>query len=220
MRTYKFSPSSLSILNDCPRCFWLHFNKGIKRPSGAFPSLPSGMDRILKAHFDTFRDRGMLPPELAELDGDVKLFSDTALLDAWRNNFKGITWADKKGNLFRGAVDNLLQKGRKLIVLDYKTRGYPLKDDTANHYQNQLDIYNFLLRKNSHETEDYAYLLFYHPDKVNGEGDVIFNTDLVKMNVSPANAERIFRKALKVLEGDMPNPAEDCGYCRWVECCK
>ena len=25
---------------------------------------------------------------------------------------------------------------RKLIVLDYKTRGYPVKEDTAEHYQN------------------------------------------------------------------------------------
>src|SRR3989344_4511673 len=92
--TYKFSPSSLSLLKDCPRCFWLNFNKNIKRPDSIFPSLPSGMDKILK-------------------------------------------------------------KGKKLIVLDYKTRGFPLKEDTHEHYQDQMDIYNFLLRKNGYETEDY-----------------------------------------------------------------
>ena len=52
--TYKFSPSSLSLLKDCPRCFWLKFNKDIKRPDSIFPSLPSGMDKILKVHFDHF----------------------------------------------------------------------------------------------------------------------------------------------------------------------
>jgi hypothetical protein len=46
---YKLSPSSLSLLKECPRCFWLQFNKGIRRPSTVFPSLPGGMDRILKA---------------------------------------------------------------------------------------------------------------------------------------------------------------------------
>ncbi len=215
----KFSPSSLSLLKDCPRCFWLCFNKGIKRPSGIFPSLPSGMDKVLKQHFDSFVGTGKLPPELAELEGEVKLFEETALLEEWRNNFKGLKWTDAEGNVLRGAVDNILQKGEKLIVLDYKTRGYPLKEDTAQYSQDQLDIYNFLLRKNGYETEDYAYLLFYHPDKVNGNGDVVFNTDLVKMNVTASNAEKILEKALEVLEGEMPNPAVGCEYCKWVGVC-
>ena len=210
---YKFSPSSLSLLKDCPRCFWLQFNKNIRRPSGIFPSLPSGMDRILKIHFDSFIGKG-LPPELEELK-DVKLFDDEELLTIWRNNFKGIQWTDKKGNLFRGAVDNILQKGSKLIVLDYKTRGYPLKEDTHKHYQNQLDIYNLLLRKNNYETEDYAYLLFYYPNKVTNSGEIIFDTKLIKMNISTENAEKIFRKALQVLDDDMPESSEECGFCSW-----
>ena len=217
---YKLSPSSLSLLKECHRCFWLHFNKEIKRPATIFPSLPSGMDRILKDHFDSFRDKGLLPPELKELDGKVKLFEDIELLKSWRNNLKGIQWTDKQGNLFRGAVDNLLQKGKKLIVLDYKTRGYPLKEDTAEQYQDQLDIYNLLLRKNGHKTEDYAYLLFYHPSNLNENGDVIFHTDLIKMNIEIKNAEAIFSKALKVLENEMPNSNEECGFCRWVDLCK
>ncbi|MBI5002130.1 hypothetical protein HZC31_01985 [Candidatus Woesearchaeota archaeon] len=114
MTTYKFSPTSLSLLKECPKCFWLAFNKGIKRPSTIFPSLPSGMDGILKKHFDFFMEKGQLPPELQQLNGDVTLFNDAELLKVWRSNFKGIQWTDKKGNLFRGAIDNLLQKGKKL----------------------------------------------------------------------------------------------------------
>lgn len=214
---HKLSPSSLSLLKECPRCFWLHFNKKINRPTGAFPSLPSGMDGILKKHFDFFMEKGELPPELQQLKGVVTLFNDAELLKIWRSNFKGIQWTDKKGNLFRGAVDNLLQKGKKLIVLDYKTRGFPLKEDTAAHYQDQMDIYNFLLRKNRYETEDYAYLLFYHPNKVNENGDVLFHTDLVKMKIDVHNAEKIFKKAVDVLEGEMPPCSEECGFCEWVE---
>lgn len=210
---YKFSPSSLSLLKECPRCFWLHFNKGIKRPASIFPSLPSGMDKILKIHFDNFRDKGVLPPELAQLNGEVRLFNDVELLKVWRNNLKGIQWTDEIGNLIRGAIDNLLQKQNRLIVLDYKTRGFPLKEDTANHYQDALNIYNFLLRKNEYETEDYSYLLFYHPEKVNENGDVIFNTDLIKMNISISNAERIINEALNILSGEMPNAHEDCSFC-------
>lgn len=213
---YKFSPSSLSLLAECPRCFFLHFNKEIKRPASIFPSLPSGMDNVLKQHFDSFISRG-LPPELESLNSEVTLFDDIELLKVWRSNFKGISFKDPEGNVLRGAVDNILKKGDKLIVLDYKTRGFPLKEDTAMHYQNQLDIYNFLLRKNGFNTEEYAYLLFYHPKHVTPHGDVCFHTDLVKMSIDVSNAEKIFSDALSVLGGEMPQASEECGFCTWVE---
>src|SRR3989338_10471589 len=187
--TYKFSPSSLSLLKDCPRCFWLNFNKNIKRPDSIFPSLPSGMDKILKEHFDRFMKKGELPPELQQLNGEVKLFDNEELLKVWRSNFKGIPWTDKKGNLIHGAIDNLLQKGKKIIVLDYKTRGFALKEDTHTHYQDQMDIYNFLLRKNGYETEDYAYLLFFHPSHVEEDGDFGFERTLKKIDINVKNAE-------------------------------
>ncbi|MBI2545387.1 MAG: PD-(D/E)XK nuclease family protein [Candidatus Aenigmarchaeota archaeon] len=214
---YKLSPSSLSLLKECPRCFWLQFNKKIHRPNGVFPSLPSGMDRIFKTHFDSFRDKGLLPPELEKLDGSTKLFGDKQVLDIWRNNLKGIQWTDDEGNIFRGAVDNILQKGKKLIVLDYKTRGYELKEDTHEHYQDQLDIYNLLLRKNGYDTEDYAYLLFYYPNKINENGDVLFHNKLLKMKISIKNAERIFKEAINILKGDMPEINDDCVFCEWIE---
>jgi hypothetical protein len=214
---YSFSPSSLSLLKDCPRCFWLQFNRGIKRPSGIFPSLPSGMDRILKEHFDSFMEKDGLPPELKQLSGEAKLFSDVVRLDEWRNWRKGLRWEDGEGNVLTGALDNVLQKGKKLIVLDYKTRGFPLKEDTHEHYQDQLDIYNFLLRKNGYMTEDYAYLLFYHPTRVTEKGDVVFHKDLVRVDVDAKNAEKILRKALDVLRGEMPDHADGCGYCEWAD---
>lgn len=215
---YTFSPSSLSLLKECQRCFWLQFNKGIKRPEGIFPSLPMGMDKVLKEHFDAFRAKESIPPELRMLPG-VKLFDDVALLQVWRNNFKGISWKDADGNTLRGAVDNLLVKERKLIVLDYKTRGYPVKEDTHAHYQDQMDIYSFLLLKNGYETWDYAYLLFYHPLKVHENGDVDFHRHLVKLPVDAGNAERILTKALRVLRGQLPESDVECGWCNWLKSC-
>lgn len=212
--TFKLSPSALNIMKECPRCFWLTQHKVWARPNGIFPSLPSGMDGILKIHFDNFMRKGLLPPELKD-NGDTKgmlLFDDEALLKIWRSNFKGIQWEDTKGNILRGAVDNILKKGKKLIVLDYKTRGYALKEDTHEHYQNQIDIYNFLLRKNKHETEDYAFLLFYHPKEVKETGEVIFNTDLKKMKVNIKNAEKIWNTAIKMLNEDCPK--KSCEWCQ------
>jgi hypothetical protein len=220
---FKLSPSSLSLMEDCPRCFWLHHNKDKKRPESVFPSLPSGMDRILKIHFDKFRDRGKLPPELSNNKEckDMKLFEDEDKMNIWRNNFKGISWTDREGNILHGAVDNLLMKGDKIIVLDYKTRGFPLKEDTAEHYQNQLNIYNFLLRKNGYETEDYAFLLFYVPKEVKPTGEVIFDTKLIKMKIDIGEAEKLWKTALKLLAGPCPKKHEEekdkCAWCELIE---
>ncbi len=207
---------------ECPRCFWLSIVKKIKRPDGPFPSLPAGMDRILKEHFDRFMERGELPPELREeecaRDG-CKLFNDKEKLKIWRNNRKGLEVIDKKsGIILHGAIDNVLVKGRKLIVLDYKTRGYPLKEDTHGHYQAQMDLYNFLLRENGYQTEDYTYLLFYYPNCVTETGEVIFDTKLVKIKTNPSEGEKLFKKAIKILQlKEAPKPSEDCEFCKWGE---
>ena len=217
---YHFSPSSLSLLKECPRCFWLHFNKKIRRPSGIFPSLPGGMDKILKEHFDRFMEKGKMPPELKGVEKGTVLFDDKTLLAVWRNNRRGIHFTDKEGNIVHGAIDSMLKKGKKMIILDFKTRGYPLKEDTAGFYKDQLDLYNLMFRKKDFMTEDYSYLLFYYPKEVSENGDVIFDTELVKMKVDIKNAEDIIKKALKVLKSEMPKPSEDCEYCKWADICR
>jgi len=205
---------------ECPRCFWFSIVKKIKRPDGPFPSLPAGMDKILKEHFDRFMERGELPPELREEEcarEGCKLFNDKEKLKIWRNNRKGLEVIDKKsGIILHGAIDNVLVKGRKLIVLDYKTRGYPLKEDTHEHYQTQMDLYNFLLRENGYKTEDYTYLLFYYPNHVTETGEVIFDTKLVKIKTNPENGKEIFKRAIKILQlKEAPNASENCEFCKW-----
>lgn len=207
----KLSPSSLNLFKDCPRCFWLKIIKDISRPEGIFPSLPSGIDKVMKAHFDKHRAKGEVPKEL-DLKG-IKLFDDVAKLKVWTSNFKGIAFTDAEGNILHGAVDEILQRENKLIVLDFKTRGFPCKDDTHEHYVDQLNIYNFLLRKNGYETEDYSYLLFFHPKEVTEKGTIVFNIDLKKIDVDIASAERLWKAALKCLEGKEPAPNKECGYC-------
>lgn len=218
--SYKLSPSSLNLMQECPRCFWLDKHDVWKRPAGIFPSLPSGMDRVLKNHFDKFMKKNKMPPELCDNKEckNLKLFDEENLLSIWRNNLKGISWTDENGNILHGAVDNILvnKTNEKLIVLDYKTRGFPLKEDTAEHYQLQLDIYNFLLKKNDYEIEDFSYLLFYVPKEVLETGGVIFDTKLVKMNVSAERGEKAFKDALKLLNGKCPKKHEE-KICPWCE---
>jgi hypothetical protein len=171
------------------------------------------MDGILKKHFDLFKDKKLLPPELKDEKEckNMKLFDDENLLKIWRSNFKGIRWDDADGNTLFGAVDNILVNDKKLVVLDYKTRGFALKEDTHHHYQHQLDIYNFLLRKNGYETEDYGFLLFYIPEKVLETGEILFEKKLIKMEANINHAEKLFKDALKLLNGKCPK--KSCEWC-------
>lgn len=76
-------------MQECPRCFWLTQHKVWKRPNRIFPSLPSGMDNILKTHFDKLMKRGLLSPELCN-NGEcknLKLFDDDEKLKIWRSRF-------------------------------------------------------------------------------------------------------------------------------------
>jgi hypothetical protein len=213
LKKFKLSPTSLSLMEECPRCFWLEKNNIWKRPETTVASIMNGMDKIIKAHFDKFMKKGELPPELRKHPDtkELKLFDNESLLKNWRNNLKGISWTDENGNTLYGAIDNLLLNKNKLIVLDYKTRGFPLKNNTPERYQTQLDIYNLLLRKNGFETEDYSFLLFYIPKEVLETGEIVFDSILVKRNVNPTNAETLFKKSINLLNSECPK--ESCEWC-------
>jgi len=82
MKPIKLSPSKLNEFNACSRCFYDAYTLGIKKPRGIFPSLPGGLDRVLKVYFDKFR--GTLPPELkGKLPG--ALMTDMEKMNKWRN---------------------------------------------------------------------------------------------------------------------------------------
>src|SRR3989344_3910500 len=156
MMNYKLSPSSLSLFNDCQRCFYLSQNKNIRRPRGIFPSLPSGMDKVIKEYFDRCREEGKRPEELAGLPENVRLYSEMKNLAVWRNNRRGIRWDDTTGDTLFGAIDDLLQRDEMLIILDHKTKGFKPKepDKTVDYYQQQLNMYAFLFQKNGFDVAD------------------------------------------------------------------
>lgn len=215
----KLSPSRLGRFAECPRCFWLELHEGLRRPSGPFPSLPGGLDREIKAYFDRYRARGELPPEL---DGEVeeRLLADQSFLDAARDWRREPKLRDEPLDVVvRGGVDELLEADDgTLVVLDYKTRGYPPKGDGApDYYRRQLNLYNLVFREAGHPTADHAYLLYYHPAAVREAGAVAFHTDLVQVPIDVDAARRLVEGAVDVLEGPLPPAAADCDFCTWAE---
>jgi hypothetical protein len=210
----KLSPSTIGLFQECPRCFWLQFNKNVHRPRGIFPSLPGGMDSVIKKYYDIYREKKELPPELV---GKVKgKLLDDPLLKAWRSNWEGIKYIDKKLNAqVKGILDDCFVDSGTYIPLDYKTRGYELKENTSSYYQHQLDIYCYLLSKNGYKTADYAYLVYYYPRTVKENGVVEFEVVPKKMKTSIKNAEKLISKAVKCLKDPEPKQHSECEYCTW-----
>ncbi len=217
MNHVTLSYSSLSLFVECPRCFWLEKVRGIGRPETIFPSLPGGMDGVIKKYFDRFRSTGELPPELK---GRMKggLFQDQEVLDGWRDWRRGLRYTDKDaGATLMGALDDCLEHDGCYMPLDYKTRGYPVKEDTPSYYQDQLNIYTLLLQENGYQPNKLGYLVFYHPLEQGDGGRITFHMHPVSRVTDPERARALFRNAVSLLRSSICPPASQaCGFCGWV----
>lgn len=213
----RLSPSSLNLFLECPRCFWLDKNKGIKRPRGIFPSLPGGKDLVIKKYFDSYRLNSDIPPEIkGKIPG--KLFSDIVTLEKWRNwRNSDLCYEDKESNaMLIGALDDCLVENDCYIPLDYKTRGSELKEDPRRYYQNQLDCYCLMLEHNSFKTKGLAYLLYYWPEEVRQDGIVKFHVKPIRIETNIESAKRIVKDAVMLLSSPMPKPGASCEFCNLV----
>jgi len=216
MKRLTLSNSRLSLYTECPRCFWLDLNAGIKRPDTIFPSLPGGLDALFKRYFDQFRPSGELPPEVkGKLPG--RLLPDVETINRWRDWKRGIRytppWAEVE---VMGALDEcLVDETGFFYPLDYKTRGYAPKVDTHEYYQNQMNLYTLLLEGSGYRTKRLAYLLYYHPIQVKEHGLIQFDISVKEVATDPEAAMRLVTDALAVLNGLAPASPAACNFCRW-----
>ncbi|MBZ1345442.1 MAG: PD-(D/E)XK nuclease family protein [Candidatus Nealsonbacteria bacterium] len=212
---FRVSPSKIGQLLECPKCLWLFYREGLNRPEGIFPTLLNGMDGLFKNYFDKYRNNGILPPEIAgKVEG--RLFEDAEKLKQWQNRSKGLQAEFPEFNiLLKGLIDDLLvTSDNKYIPFDFKSRGYPIKENTHNFYQNQLDLYALLFEKNDLPSANFGYLLFFYPTNYN-QGAAEFKTELVKMGVSHRRAYEILKKVHQIISGPKPASDRECIYCQY-----
>jgi len=202
---------------ECPRCLWLQFNENIRRPRGIFPSLPSGMDNVFKKYFDEYRERGELPPEIEGkvegtlYNGDLEKFNKWREINFGRGGMR-TQFPEIDVELY-GAIDELLvAPDGKFVPFDFKTRGFPTKEDTHEHYRTQIDLYALLFKQGGMEPADYGYLLFFWPEAYN-LGQASFKTDLVKIDVSPSRGYSVLKKSQEIITGSEPKSHGKCEYC-------
>lgn len=216
------SSSGLHLFKDCPLCFWLQQNKGIKRPRGIFPSLPGGMDVTLKKHYDKFR--GELPPELLGVV-EGKLLPNRDIIKKWRYWKTALSYYDKELNaMCIGAMDDcIIEKDGKYAPLDYKTKASaPKEGEAEKYYQIQLDCYTLFLQANKYSVADHAWIIYYTPDSVKVQkktlitsiGTFQFNINIIRISVNSDSAKEVFNAAVACARGEQPKSNPNCEYCK------
>lgn len=206
----QLSASTLKLFQECPRCFWFHVNQRIVRPRGPFPSLPSGMDRILKVYFDRYRRQGILPPLVdGKLDG--KLATTELTL--------GFNDARANARLWGKLDDCLIVSDGRLAPLDHKTRASAPADVsyTQTYYQLQMDVYTLLLERNGHRVSRTAYVVYYFP--VDGElhRGFPFGVAVHRIATDPERVYEIFVDGARCLAATLPPAGAQCEFCKWAE---
>lgn len=204
------SHSGIEILNRCPRCFWLRYNKNIYQPEGIVSRLPGRFDIVIKKYFNRFRTEEILPPVIKDkINGKLeKSFQE--------KYFYSIN--DRYG--FWGKLDEcIINTKNEYSPLDFKTTSSDPKGRLSfPSYQNQLDEFSFLLEVNNKKTAGVGYLVYFYPE----EGSELHNgfPMVIYIETLKTNPDSVLPRLLKIigiLEDKMPNPAQDCPFCNWYE---
>jgi len=211
----KISRFALQLYLECPRCFWLDKKYGIKRPPPYPYTLNAAVDIFLKAEFDEAR-RQRKPHSIFK-QNEVKAipFPDFNKIKEWRD--RGIRYFFPKLNaLLYGKIDEVVMfEDESLSPIDFKTTG-SLQVQIYKDYQQQMDIYGYLLEKNGYKINNKAYFAFYKVDRDGGfSNKLTFLPELKEVEIDISWVEGVFKKAVKSLLSDTPPlPSENCEYCQ------
>lgn len=226
------SPSSLKGALDNPHMFWLEKNMRLAWPRGIFPTLPGGMDRVLKPWYDSWRAKGEFPPEVCGQGVTGHLLKDQATIDKWRSRGSGgmlstiVTVEIDKvlyGVTFQGMIDECVEEDDKsLTPFDFKTKGSaPKAGGSEEYYQHQLNGYRLLFERNGRKGSGKAHLAYYHPGVVSADAvaspkavAVGFTCTVEHLSSFADDCEYLVQKLISVLVGPLPEPNchEACEY--------
>jgi len=218
---FKLSRTKIDLFIDCPRCFYLDRRLGIARPKGFPFNLNSAVDHLLKKEFDHYRQQQEPHPLMAEAGLDAIPFSHPNL-DQWRQNFTGIQYHHPQTNfLLFGAIDDVwVFPDNQLAIVDYKATSkegdITLEDPWKITYKRQMEIYQWLFRRNGFEVAETGYFVYANGlrSEPNFSDQLKFKTVLLPYKGNDAWVEEAVVKAWECLqEGEVPEGVEGCEFC-------
>ncbi|MDE1970448.1 MAG: PD-(D/E)XK nuclease family protein [Patescibacteria group bacterium] len=222
---FRLSRSKLELYLECPRCFYLDRRVGVGRPEGFPFTLNKAVDFLLKKEFDIHRAKAEAHPLMIQYHVDAIPFAHSDL-DTWRENFVGVHYLHEPTNLIIfGAVDDVwLSHTGELIVVDYKAtstmKEITLDEEYRSAYKRQMEIYQWLLRRNGFEVSNTGYFVYVNgkTDNAAFDGRLDFDVQLLSYTGNDAWVEPVIYDAHRCLQArGIPEKLATCRYCEYVD---
>ena len=224
----KISRFAVELFINCKRCFFLSYKYNIKLRTLPF-TLNSAVDNLCKNEFDFYRKLEKPHPLFKEHNIEAIPFKHENM-DKWRNNRIGISYENKeKGYYFHGAVDDVwIKPDGELIISDVKSTSKNKFnwEETWNNweypkgYRRQLEMYQWLFKKNGFQVAKEAYLLYFNGKK-NEEvfnNQLNFDVHLIRLDCSTSWVENKIIDTVNLLRSDIfPKPSLNCEHCNYLK---
>ncbi|MFZ5365575.1 MAG: PD-(D/E)XK nuclease family protein [Patescibacteria group bacterium] len=220
-KPFKLSRTKLEDFVRCPRCFYLDRRLGISKPSMPQFNLNIAVDHLLKKEFDIHRVKGIAHPLMKAYKIKAVPLADDRL-DEWRNNFRGIQYFHKPTNLIIfGAIDDIwLNSKGELMIVDYKSTSteneVTLEGEWKAGYKRQVEIYQWLFRKNGFKVSDTGYFVYANgrKDRKAFDARLEFDVTVLPYKGNDQWVSKAIRDAHKVLMSNkIPAAGKGCEYC-------
>src|SRR3990172_8584127 len=221
---FKLSRSKIEDFLRCPRCFYLDRRLGVGQPPGYPFNLNTAVDTLLKKEFDIHRAAGSKHPLMEHYGLDaIPLFHDK--LEEWRDSLRrGITFniAETNINITGGVDDVWVKPDGELIIVDYKATS---KDEEVSldapwqiGYKRQMEIYQWLFRKNGFKVSDSGYFVYANADadKKAFDAKLEFDIKIIPYEGNDGWVEQAILDIRDCLMLDaLPESSAECDFCSY-----
>ncbi|MBI3963373.1 MAG: PD-(D/E)XK nuclease family protein [Candidatus Kerfeldbacteria bacterium] len=213
------SNTGLTLLEDCPRCFWLQYRQGIRRPEGPVSRLANRYDSVIKKYFDLYRAISELPPMV---EGSLRgsLYPNFGIDRTKAGYIPSRLYADlAPGYKLVGILDELLIDGdRRFSPVDHKTSSAAPVGEPPVYpsYTRQLDIYDYLLGENGHATNGIGYLIFFRlGERARQDHEFQHVVTVKRFDTDASRPKPLLEQAVEILKGSLPEASPACGFCTY-----
>jgi CRISPR/Cas system-associated exonuclease Cas4 (RecB family) len=226
---YKISRSKIDLFLNCPRCFYLDRRLGVSQPPGFPFSLNSAVDKLLKKEFDIHRKNGSSHPLIKSYGLDLIPFQHEKM-NEWRDVLGGgIQYLHSGTNLLiTGGIDDIwASPNGELSIVDYKATS---KSDEVNldadwqiSYKRQMEIYQWLFRKNGFRVSNTGYFVYCNgkTDKEAFDGKLEFDVKILPYEGKDNWVEKAIIDVYNCLMADvLPESLPDCDFCSYRNAAK